>query len=801
VLVFPVLIRVYKVYRHGETLKSGKESSVSSRSRVEMTFAVVLVAIGVAAAVEALPLLLRWFHKIESGGLRGLYAGLGSGGALAVFAAAGKLLSKLGGLRQKIALLLVGLVGLVIPLVVALYVADDLIYPVAGIEASSPTPAYLATAHEPMEFSNPLGGVGLVRLLPGILLVIMGGGLGAATVGRLLKRPSVMRGLVSGLGIAIGALAGYSLLIGASQLLAILGRAMGVGGIRPDMLVLAMAAVIALFCWVAVNVNLTSVLGLYRDRLANAYLIGLRNKQGAGSGTEIFVEPDLNLEQLCGGPECRPSKAPYHIVNTALNLQGSKDPMLRDRNSDFFMFSKLYYGGHRTGYCRTAMLEKVFPQMDLPTAMAISAAAASPNSGRMTNKPLVALMTLLNVRLGFWVPHPGWLCDWLEERNISEPRLTHRWGWRVPPWALLREMVSAVSEEHKWVNLSDGGHIENLAVYELLRRRCAYIICGDCEADADLTFGGLATLLRSARIDMGIEIEILLDDVRLGEHGKSHQHAALGRIRYPALKAGEEEEEGFLLYIKSSFTGNEDETMHEYRSKNPGFPHQTTADQFFDEGQFEAYRALGFHMADGLFAPLEKGEERQDWESFTEWFDKLQADLAPRLSAKHAELQGELRGIQQSLQEAKYREYFFELNPQLRESATDEVEGSDDKAPTPETIYLVGQQLALMENAFVSLKLDQPQYWNHESNQGWRTLFERWARSRSFARAYEHLGHLHSGRFQNFCHRAFGLPDAAALWALVNPSADSANSTEATAEPLLTDPRGSSTPPASPADR
>ncbi|MFQ5351293.1 MAG: hypothetical protein ACE5EG_12700, partial [Thermoanaerobaculia bacterium] len=396
-----------------------------------------------------------------------------------------------------------------------------------------------------------------------------------------------------------------------------------------------------------------------------------------------------------------------------------------------------------------------------------SAAAAAPNAGRMTSKPLVALMTLLNVRLGYWVPHPGRLFDWLRRKRIERPKWGHRLSWRVPPRALLREMVSKVDEQHKWVNLSDGGHIENMAVYELLRRRCKYIICGDGEADPDLTFGGLATLLRSARIDMGIEIEILLDDLRLGELRTSHQHAALGKIRYPPLRDGDDVEEGYLLYIKSSFTGNEAETMQEYRAKNPAFPHESTADQFFDEGQFEAYRALGFHMADGLFAPHREDEPRESWQEFVHWFDNLRADLAPRLSAKHAELQEQLRRIQKALVREEYREYYFELHPDLegagRRRAADGAAGE----LTPEITYMVGRQLALMESAFVALDLDQPSNWNHEGNQGWRALFESWARSERFGRAYEHLGHLHSGRFQNFCHRALDLADASQLRKMV----------------------------------
>lgn len=58
---------------------------------------------------------------------------------------------------------------------------------------------------------------------------------------------------------------------------------------------------------------------------------------------------------------------------------------------------------------------------------------------------------------------------------------------------------------------------------------------------------------------------------------------------------------GYLLYLKLSLTGNEGEFIRRYRLDEPAFPHHSTADQFFNEAQFEAYRALGEHVGDKLF--------------------------------------------------------------------------------------------------------------------------------------------------------------------------------------------------------
>ncbi len=144
------------------------------------------------------------------------------------------------------------------------------------------------------------------------------------------------------------------------------------------------------------------------------------------------------------------------------------------------------------------------------------------------------------------------------------------------------------------MNASDGGHIENLGVYELLRRRASLIISVDGEEDGGLTLGSLSTALRYARIDLGIDVDIDLDALR----GKSARvgdcHHAVGRIRYSPT------EEGFLIYIKARLTGDESLSIESYAAANPTFPHESTADQFFGEEQFEAYRGLGEHSVRGI---------------------------------------------------------------------------------------------------------------------------------------------------------------------------------------------------------
>lgn len=336
--------------------------------------------------------------------------------------------------------------------------------------------------------------------------------------------------------------------------------------------------IVLLTCFV--NLNATALHRYYRDRLARTYLVS------GGSGGERQVKrhdeqplaPKASAETDCKGP--------VHLINAALNVPGSTAPDLRGRDSDFFLFSKHYCGSLSTGWHPTQDWQYLDPNLDLGTAMAISGAAASPHMGTLTSSRYMMLLTMLNIRLGYWVrrPHTYW---------------AEYWRFK-PPFAclyFLRELTGRMTEHTACVNVSDGGHIENLGVYELLRRRCRTIIAIDGECDPLHHFDGLLKLVSMAWIDLGVRIEPDLRDLRPDVSGLCNAHFIVTRIAYPG------EQEGWLLYVKLSMTGNESEYLKEFRRAHPNFPHDSTAQQLFGEAQWEAYRALGEHVGRDLFSP------------------------------------------------------------------------------------------------------------------------------------------------------------------------------------------------------
>lgn len=337
---------------------------------------------------------------------------------------------------------------------------------------------------------------------------------------------------------------------------------------------------------------------LYQERVASCYLQDYARTR---------------LGELCADG----SAAPYPLLNSTVNLPGSPSPELRGRRADFFVFTPDHVGSVMTGYAETPRLGEVEPELDLAAAMAISAAAVASYRGQATHWLETLAIGLLNLSLGRWLPNPG--------------KIDHLSG--RPPGrmaALWKEIRGRLSEEETFVHLSDGGHIENLGLYELLRRRCKLIVAVDGECDGRIDCGSLIQLMRFAAIDLDTRIEIDLSELVPDEKGLSQSHFSFGTIDYDTAHRGRER--GYLVYIKSTMTGNEPAYVTEYRRRHSSFPHQSTANQLFGEDQFEAYRALGEHSAADLFGEDFTTAEKlaRDKYKSRAWLEALITEILPR---------------------------------------------------------------------------------------------------------------------------------------------------------------------------
>lgn len=383
--------------------------------------------------------------------------------------------------------------------------------------------------------------------------------------------------------------------------------------------------VIVMLAW-RLDINIFSLHFFYRNRLARCYLGASNSERRPNLYTGMT---DQDSPPLCDLARVRP----YPLINCALNI--THDPVAgatdrlgwQERKAASFLFSPLHCGyrlafGERgiDAFQKTAdfAVEAVGRKEPLPLAMAmtISGAAASPNWGYHTNAATAFLMTVFNARLGWWLPNPRKPTCWRKDSRSFSSRM------------LLLELLGLSSDRKDRVYLSDGGHFENLGLYELVRRRCRVIIASDASQDGDYTFEDLGNAVRKCRTDFGVEIDIDPRSIIPDASGVSAGHSAIGLIHYPETEE-RPAAEGLLFYIKPSLTGDESADLLQYKSQHQDFPHVSTLDQWFDESQFESYRKLGQHIAQELiadkFRPL---RHRPGIEPLREALGKLRASRA-----------------------------------------------------------------------------------------------------------------------------------------------------------------------------
>lgn len=546
---------------------------------------------------------------------------------------------------------------------------------------------------------------------------------------------------------------------------------------------------LVLLAW-RVDINLFSFHMFYRNRLVRAYLGASRQERNVHPFTGFDPEDNLSLAEL-------PDR-PFHIVNTAINLTKTNNLAWQERKAASFVLTKEYCGYYlpaagpsepeTKGYQRTEDYLREDQQtvrgwLTLGQALTISGAAVSPNMGYHSSKAVAFLLTVFNVRLGWWMQNPAKQGAWS----------------KAGPWFglqyLLSEVFGAADETSDFVYLSDGGHFENLGIYELVRRKCRFIIAVDAGMDPDFGFEDLGNAVRKCQVDFGVRIDIdTKASVPLPGIGKSLYHCGVGRIHYE--EGNEKGVSGYLLYIKPSLTGNEPVDITQYASMHPEFPHQTTTDQWFDESQFEAYRKLGHYIATTVLekevverkadeSKNDKGKnkngnqqastgnvgagntrtnaEKPLLDMFVDlgrrWYRpsaKVEAHFT-----KHAKRLTELQDIAREKKELSFldRQIFPEWDflmgvPNPTVESTLWIPKNRDQLRAG--FFYCLNLLELMQDVYLDLNLDEE--WQHPDNRGWINLFKHlsWA---GMLRATYAVVHSNFGaRFQRFCEVRLDLP-------------------------------------------
>ena len=349
------------------------------------------------------------------------------------------------------------------------------------------------------------------------------------------------------------------------------------------------------------NLNLFGLGRMYRDRLMETFMpnrVSVAQRHWA-----LATEADVTfLKDVCDARDY----GPYLIINSNVVLTASQAVEYRGRGGDNFTMSSQFCGGDALGWHRTA--DFIGGSMSLATAVAISGAALNPNAacagaGITRSRLSSFLLGLFNLRLGYWV------------RNPIAPAFAAKLAKRLWPnfiYPGIRQglLGAGLHERAGFVQLTDGGHFENTGIYELIRRGADLIVLSLASADEHYRYEDLADVIERVRVDFGVYIHFsdalratlphavsaggLESALRLSD--RAH---AVASIEYPdnglyQAAHGAQHKVGKLVVLKSAILSGLPLDVVAYGASHPDFPNQSTADQYFDERQFEAYRGAGY---------------------------------------------------------------------------------------------------------------------------------------------------------------------------------------------------------------
>jgi hypothetical protein len=369
----------------------------------------------------------------------------------------------------------------------------------------------------------------------------------------------------------------------------------------------------------------------YRRRLARAFAVRRVSRDHADVAMPYRDDEGTWLDTYA-----RPvSGFPAATFAATANITG-QDRTPPGRAAAPFMLAHDYIGGPATGWVHTEFLRKLLPtalQADLTTeaAMAISGAAFASAMGSQTRFYEVFL-AIANARLGAWLPNPRFVA--LKHDNLDD--------WTIPGLParrrlsyFAREIFGIHPSTGRLLLCTDGGHYDNLGLMELLRRRCELIYCIDASGASQPLADALAGAITLAREELGVEITLTSQvlDLVAGDRQQlapassftnlsarlSKSQVAIGAITYPevarrrepqgcAPSGGKEassypEAQGQLVFAQAVLTPDVPYQLLDFPQSNPGFPNDSTGDQFFNAGQFDAYQTLGYFIGQKAAQP------------------------------------------------------------------------------------------------------------------------------------------------------------------------------------------------------
>ncbi|QQR48357.1 patatin-like phospholipase family protein [Myxococcus xanthus] len=515
--------------------------------------------------------------------------------------------------------------------------------------------------------------------------------------------------------------------------------------------------VIVLVSLFVFDVNNTGLHAFYRARLARAYLGAAHGKNSLETEPQPQDERPLNAVRPRDDENCRDLRAPLHLICCAANDLSSDVLVNLYRGAKSAVFSPLGYSVDSHWVAWKDVDASGIPT--LASAMTASGAALNTHMGYRSvqmGSAVTFLLAAFNLRLGMWWPHPAKL----GAKKSRARRL-------LVGLPFYKELFGRSEIRNSGdVMLSDGGHFENLALYELVRRHCRYIVVSDCGSDANTAFDDVANAARRVREDFGVEIRIDVSPLRPGPDGLAQRPIVAGDIEYPNGDVG------ILLLIKPTLVGHEPVDVIQYKRRNTSFPHETTGDQSYDEAQWESYRRLGEHIAHKAFQPILVDGRMPETEEGGRIFARARDEWSPPLAGYEERFPSyslnasELDRLVQTSSQNLFSEVFPELESLrsvdhgCRRHFSYWTKRQDDsakfRADLAGSLHLVRRASLVMQEAFILE--DLANNYNNPAYLGVMNYFTRWTHSPSFRMWWPLMRSLYPLKFSRFLEMRCMLP-------------------------------------------
>jgi hypothetical protein len=426
-----------------------------------------------------------------------------------------------------------------------------------------------------------------------------------------------------------------------------------------QLLVVVFALAVVLFTRVAVNVNRMSMHDFYRWRLADAFAVTRRAAQARNPVRARILFAQAAATRLSDLRERHARAAePGLVICGTANINAARE-VPPGQGGFCVTFDPEHVTLHRerglAGLDPAQALTSDYEALvgnrrcTLFDVSAISGAAISPLMGAATRRAYRILLTMTNVRLGVWLPHPNVVRDARKWINHPEKNSPDSWwvrrpllllAWYLSPhllwdrdagknsdrearlWAhvltlrlrgglrgalwyramqptlglLWAEAAGRLSYRSTWMYVTDGGHYDNLGLVEALRRGASHIVVLDAsgdKADSWFTLGGAIAL---ARTDAGVDIE--LDPTTMVRGGRGLAPGQVVRPWAHGLFHRQQEvpglsQQGEIWVCKLGWWTGAPWDVLAYARCHPTYPCDSTMEQLYGAAEFEAYLQLG----------------------------------------------------------------------------------------------------------------------------------------------------------------------------------------------------------------